>query len=50
MTNAIILLMLFYMSIWLFFHWGERLAMTRIDTKVFLIIILTIWISIKNIT
>jgi hypothetical protein len=43
-------LILFYMTIWLFFYWGERLAMTRIDTKAFLIIILTIWILIKSIT
>jgi len=40
-------LLLLYFTIFVFFQWGQRIALTRIDTKVFLIIMLTIWILIK---
>ena len=43
-------LILFYLSIFVFFHWGQNLARTPLDTKVFLIIMLSIWILAKNIT
>jgi len=43
-------LILFYFTIFVFFHWGQNIARTPIDTKVFLIIMLTIWILVKNIT
>jgi hypothetical protein len=41
-------LLLLYFTIFVFFQWGQRIAMTRIDTKVFLIIMLVIWLIIKN--
>jgi len=43
-------LILFYFTIFISFQMGMRMALTRIDTKIFLIMILTIWILIKNIT
>jgi len=43
-------LILFYFTIFVFFQWGQRIAMTRIDTKTFLILILLLWILLKNIT
>jgi hypothetical protein len=43
-------LLLLYFTVFVFFQWGQRIAMTRIDTKVFLIIMLLLWISIKSIT
>tara|TARA_Y100000004_G_scaffold70089_1_gene78773 strand:- start:971 stop:1114 length:144 start_codon:yes stop_codon:yes gene_type:complete len=43
-------LILFYFTIFVSFQMGMRIALTRIDTKIFLIMILTIWILIKNIT
>ena len=43
-------LILFYFTIFVFFHWGQNIAKTPIDTKVFLIIALTVWILAKNIT
>jgi len=43
-------LVLFYFTIFVFFQMGMRMALTRIDTKIFLMIILTTWILIKNIT
>ena len=41
-------LLLLYFTVFVFFQWGQRIAMTRIDTKVFLIIMLIIWIVLKN--
>jgi len=41
-------LLLLYFTVFVFFQWGQRIALTRIDTKVFLIIILIIWITLKN--
>ena len=43
-------LFLFYFTIFVFFHWGQNIARTPIDTKVFLIIALAVWILAKNIT
>jgi hypothetical protein len=43
-------LILLYLTVFVFFQWGQRIAMTPIDTKMFFIIILIIWISIKSIT
>lgn len=43
-------LILFYLTIYVFFIWGQNIARTPLDTKVFLIIILSIWILAKNIT
>jgi len=43
-------LLLFYLTIFVFFTWGQNIARTPIDTKVFLIITLTVWILAKNIT
>jgi hypothetical protein len=43
-------LILFYFTIFISFQMGMRMALTRIDTKIFLIMILTTWILIKNIT
>jgi len=42
-------LILLYLTVFISFQWGQRIAMTRIDTKVFFILILTIWILLKNI-
>ncbi len=41
-------MLLLYFTVFVFFQWGQRIAMTRIDTKVFLIIMLVIWLIIKN--
>ncbi len=41
-------LMFFYMLIFLGFQIGQRIAMTRITTKSFLIMTLLIWYLIKN--
>ena len=41
-------LLLLYFTVFVFFQWGQRIAMTRIDIKVFLIIMLVIWLIIKN--
>jgi hypothetical protein len=46
MINSLILL---YFTVFIFFQMGQRLAMTPIDTKKFIIIMLTIWIFVKNI-
>jgi len=43
-------LILFYFTIFVFYNFGQNIARTPIDTKVFLIIMLTIWILAKNIT
>ena len=43
-------LILFYFTIFVFFHWGQNIARTPIDTKVFLILVLSVWILAKNIT
>ena len=43
-------LLLFYLTIFVFFHWWQNIAKTPIDTKLFLIIKLAIWILAKNIT
>jgi hypothetical protein len=43
-------LFLFYFTIFIFFNFGQNIAKTPIDTKVFLIIMLVIWILAKNIT
>ena len=43
-------LFLFYFTIFVFFHWGQNIARTTIDTKVFLILVLAVWILAKNIT
>jgi len=43
-------LLLFYLTIFVFFHWGQNIARTPIDTKVFLIMAITIWILIKSLT
>jgi len=40
-------LLLLYFTVFVFFQWGQRIAMTRIDTKVFLIIMLVIWLIIR---
>ena len=45
-TNLFIL----YFTIFIGVQWGQRIAMTTIDTKTFFIIILTIWTLIKSIT
>ena len=45
MINALILL---YFTIFVSFQIGMRIALTKIDTKIFLVIILTLWILIKN--
>jgi len=42
-------MLLLYFTVFVFFTWGQRIAMTQIDTKMFFIIILTIWILLKNI-
>ena len=42
-------LILLYITVFLSFQWGQRIAMTPIDTKMFFIITLTIWILLKNI-
>jgi hypothetical protein len=42
-------LILLYLTVFVFFQWGQRIAMTRIDTKAFLILMLLLWISIKSI-
>jgi len=46
MINALIL---FYLTIFVFFQMGMRIAMTRIDTKLFIIIMLIIWTLVKNV-
>jgi len=43
-------LILFYFTIFVFYNFGQNIARTPIDTKVFLIIMLLIWILAKNIT
>jgi len=43
-------LILLYLTVFICFQWGQRIAMTRIKTEAFLILILLLWISIKNIT
>lgn len=43
-------LILFYFTIFVFYNFGQNLARTPLDTKVFLIMMLTIWILAKNIT
>jgi len=43
-------LLLFYFTIFVFYNFGQNLARTPLDTKVFLIIIITIWILIKSLT
>jgi len=43
-------LILFYFTIFVFYNFGQNLARTPLDTKLFLIIMLTIWILAKNIT
>jgi len=43
-------LLLLYFTVFVFFQWGQRIAMTRIDTKTFLILILLLWILIKSLT
>jgi hypothetical protein len=43
-------LILLYLTVFIFFNWGQRIAMTPIDTKVFLIMAITIWILLKSIT
>jgi len=45
-TNLII----FYLTVFIAFRWGQKIAMTPIDTKAFFIITLTIWILIKSLT
>jgi hypothetical protein len=47
MLSSMILL---YLTVFVFFQWGQRVAMTRIDTKTFIILILLTWILIKSIT
>jgi len=42
-------LILLYMTVFLSFQWGQRIAKGPIDTKMFFIITLTIWILLKNI-
>ena len=42
-------LLLFYLTIFVFFTWGQNIARTPIDTKVFLILVLSVWILAKNI-
>jgi len=43
-------LILLYFTIFVFFQWGMRIALTRIDTKAFIIIILLIWTLVKSTT
>jgi hypothetical protein len=43
-------LLLLYFTIFVFFNFGQNIARTPMDTKVFLIIMLLIWILAKNIT
>jgi hypothetical protein len=43
-------MILLYFTVFVFFQWGQRIAMTRIRTEAFLILILLLWISIKSIT
>ena len=43
-------LLLFYFTIFIFYNFGQNIAKTPIDTKLFLIIMLAIWILAKNIT
>jgi hypothetical protein len=43
-------MILLYFTVFICFQWGQRIAMTRIDTKAFLILMLLLWISIKSIT
>jgi len=43
-------MILLYFTAFVFFQWGQRIAMTRIDTKAFLILILLLWILIKSLT
>lgn len=45
MISALILL---YFTVFISFRMGMRIATTRLDTKAFLIIMLTIWIILKN--
>jgi hypothetical protein len=42
-------LFIFYFTVFIAFQWGQRIAMTTMNTKTFFIIILTIWTLIKNI-
>jgi len=41
-------MILLYFTVFICFQWGQRIAMTRIDTKAFLILILLLWILIKS--
>jgi len=43
-------LILLYLTVFVFFQWGQKIALTRIRTEAFLILILLLWISIKSIT
>jgi len=43
-------MLLLYFTVFVFFQWGQRIAMTKIDTKAFLILILLLWILIKSLT
>jgi len=43
-------MMILYLTIFIAVKAGQRIAMTAIDTKTFLILILTVWILLKNIT
>jgi hypothetical protein len=47
MLSSMILL---YFTVFVFFQWGQRVALTSIDTKTFIILILLTWILIKSIT
>ena len=43
-------LLIFYFTVFIAFQWGQRIAMTPMNTKTFFIITLTIWILIKSLT
>lgn len=42
-------LVFFYFTIFVAFQMGMRIALTKIDTKAFIIIALTVWIFLKSI-
>jgi len=42
-------LILLYFTVFIAFQWGQRIAMTSIDTKLFLIWAILLWILLKSI-
>ena len=42
-------LIILYLTIFISFQWGQRIAMTPIDYRIFFILILCIWMFLKSI-